>query len=145
MGFLKNALFVCSLSSLIGCSSLNCGPQSPGTGYALTGTNTVVVGISLGKDGIPQESYKDVVLHPGQKVLYAGPDEFSIVFKNNKTPNSKVENPSRGGVVVIEIPKDIFERKEFLKEFRETNQLVFDYGIRANGKELDPPMIIRPH
>ncbi len=129
--------------SLGGCSSVNCDPEKLRTGYALPGTKTVVVGIGIDEKGIPKETFKDVVAYPGQKVLYAGPDEFSIIFKNRKTPNSKVENPSVNGVVIIEIPLDILERKEFVEEFRKNNQIIFDYGIKANGKELDPPLIIR--
>lgn len=131
------------LMVLSGCASTDLGPEKLRTGYALPGTNTVVVGISIDKNGLPKETFKDVVAYPGQKVLYAGPDEFSIVFKNRKTPNRKVENVSSNGVVVIEIPLDILERKEFAEEFRKTNQVVFDYGIRSNGKELDPPLIVR--
>lgn len=131
------------LMAVCGCASTNSNHSQLRTGYALPGTNTVVVGIGIDKNGIPKETYKDVVAYPGQKVLYAGPDEFSIIFKNRKTPNRKIENPSSRGVVVIEIPKDILERKEFVEEFRKNNQLVFDYGIKANGKELDPPLIIR--
>jgi hypothetical protein len=130
-------------AALAGCASVDCEPDKLRTGYALPGTNTVVVGIGLDRDGIPKETFKDVVAYPGQKVLYAGPDEFSIIFKNRKTPNSKVENASVNGVVVIQIPEDIFERKEFAEEFRKNKQLVFDYGIRANGKELDPPLIVK--
>lgn len=128
---------------LSGCASNGCDPEKLRTGYALPGTNTVVVGIGIGKNGIPKETIKDVVAYPGQKVLYAGPDKFSIVFKDRKTPNRKVENASSNGVVIIEIPMDILERKEFVEEFRKNNQLVFNYGIKANGKELDPPLIIR--
>lgn len=144
MKYIKYLFVVCVFGLLSGCASMDCEPEKLHTGYALSGTETVVVGIGIDKDGMPKETYKDVVAHPGQKVLYAGPDEFSIIFKNRKTPNRKVENASSNGVVIIEIPKDIFERKEFIEEFRKNNQLVFDYGIKANGKELDPPMVIRP-
>ncbi len=136
--FLVGVLF-----SVVGCASVDRGPEKLRTGYALSGTNTVVVGIGIDKNGIPKETFKDVVVYPGQKVLYAGPDEFSIIFKNRKTPNRKVENASVEGVVVIKIPEDILERKEFAEEFRKNKQVVFDYGIKANGKELDPPLIVR--
>lgn len=142
MHFIK-LVFVGALFSFVGCASVDCEPDKLKTGYALSGTNTVVVGIGIDEKGIPKETFKDVVAYPGQKVLYAGPDEFSIIFKNRKTPNRKVENASVNGVVVIKIPEDILERKEFAEEFRKNNQLVFDYGIKANGKELDPPLIIR--
>lgn len=144
MHFIKLTLIVV-FTALAGCSSVNYEPDKLRTGYALPGTNTVVVGIGIDKNGIPKETFKDVVAYPGQKVLYAGPDEFSIVFKNRKTPNRKVENASSNGVVIIKIPKDILERKEFAEELRKTNQIVFDYGIRSNGKELDPPLIVKRH
>ncbi|WP_231591735.1 hypothetical protein [Cellvibrio sp. pealriver] len=144
MHFIKLVL-AGAVVSLVGCSSIDCDTNALKTGYALPGTNTVVVGIGLDKDGIPKETFKDVVAYPGQKVLYAGPDEFSIIFKNRKTPNRKVENASVNGVVVIQIPEDILEKKEFIEEFRKNNQLVFNYGIKANGKELDPPLIVKRH
>lgn len=140
---LKAFIFVVLMGFVSGCSALKCNPEKLKTGYALPGTNTVVIGISLDEKGVPKESYKDIVLYPGQKALFAGPDEFAIIFKNRKTPNGRVENKSSKGVVVIEIPKDILERKEYEEEFRKNNQLVFDYGIRVNGVELDPPMIIK--
>jgi hypothetical protein len=136
-------ILVGALFALVGCTSVDCEPNKLRTGYALPGTNTVVVGVGIDKNGIPKETFKNVVAYPGQKVLYAGPDEFSIIFKNRKTPNRKVENASSDGVVVIEIPADILERKEFAEEVRKTNQIVFDYGIRSNGKELDPPLIVK--
>ena len=143
MKHLKISATAALFTLLTACGSIDCKPQKPVTGYALPGTNTVVVGISLDKTGMPQESYKDIVAYPGQKVLYAGPDEFAIVFKNRKTPNGKIENISTRGVVTIQIPKDIFERKEFAEEARQFDYLTFDYGIRSNGKELDPPLIIK--
>lgn len=140
----KKIIFLTGLVTLLhGCASIDCESNKLRTGYALPGTNTVVVGVGLDKNGVPKETYKDVVAYPGQKVLYAGPDEFSIIFKNRKTPNRKVENASSNGVVIIEIPKDILESKEFSEEFRKTNQIVFDYGIKSNGKELDPPLIVK--
>lgn len=144
MNLIKYTLIVVCFCLFGGCASVDCEPDKLRTGHALPGTETVVVGISINKDGMPQESYKDVIVHPGQKVLYAGPDEFAIVFKNKKTPNGEVENKSSRGVVIIEIPEDIFKRPEFVEEFRKNNFLTFNYGIRANGKELDPPMIVHP-
>lgn len=134
------SLFFCA-AFLAGCGTNLCKPE---VASALPGTSTAVVGILIGKDGFPQETFKEVKVHPGQKVIYAGPDKFSIVFKNRKTPNGTIENESREGVVVIQIPDDIFERQEFLEEFRKNNSLTFDYGIRANGKELDPPLTVIP-
>jgi len=124
-----------------GCASSSCDPK---IGTPLPGTNTAVVGVYLQKDGTPRETVKEVVVHPGQNVLYAGPDEFSIVFKNRKTPNGNVENPSKEGVVLIKIPVDIFDKKEFLEEFRKNKSLVFDYGINVNGKNYDPPLRVVP-
>lgn len=142
MYHLKLISIMFGVTLLAGCASLDC---KPGDAHVLPGTNTAVVGIFINKDGFPQETTKEVVVRPGQRVFYAGPDRFSIVFKNRKTPNGKVENESANGVVVIEVPRDIFERKEFIEEFRKNNYLTFNYGIRANGKELDPPLKVIPH
>lgn len=121
-----------------------CDFNKPEVGRALPGTNTAVVGVFLDKDGVPKETVKEVVVHPGQNVLYAGPDEFKIVFKNRKTPNGEVDNSSVDGVVLIKIPEDIFERKEFAEEFKENKSLEFDYSIWVNGKEYDPPIRVVP-
>jgi hypothetical protein len=143
MKYIKIAVVTSIITLLSACGTMDCKPQKPTTGHALPGTNTVVVGISIDKNGMPQESYKDVVAYPGQTVLYAGPDQFSIVFKNKKTPNGKIENKSARGVVMIKIPEDIFEKREFAEEAKKFDYLTFDYGIRTNGKELDPPLIVR--
>ncbi|MES2676147.1 MAG: hypothetical protein V4660_18055 [Pseudomonadota bacterium] len=143
MHYIKLTIIVTVLAILGGCASIDCKPDKLRTGYALPGTNTVVIGVSLDKNGIPKESFKDIVLYPGQTALFAGPDEFAIVFKNKKTPNGRVENKSAGGTVAIKIPEGILEQAEFVEEFRKNDSLTFDYAIRVNGRELDPPMIIK--
>lgn len=129
---------------MLGFSGYAVSECNPEIGRALPGTNTAVVGIFLDKDGTPKETVKEVIVHPGQSVLYAGPDKFKIVFKNKKTPNRVVSNSSKDGVVLIKIPKDIFEKKEFIEEFRKNKSLVFDYSIWVNGKEYDPPIRVFP-
>lgn len=137
--FLRRFFLMFLIFLILGCTHA---PKKP-TGRVLPETNTAVVGVYL-KDGIPQETVKEVVVNPGNKVLYAGPDEFSIIFKNRKTPNRKVENKSEGGVVIIEIPSDIFEQKQFLEEFKRNRSLVFNYGIKVGDKEIDPPIKVVP-
>lgn len=141
MRLFKFLAIVFGVVFVVGCASNRC---ELGAASALAGTDTAVVGIGIDKNGYPKEVYSEVVLHPGQKVIYAGPDRFSIIYKNKKSPTGKVKYDSVNGVVVIEVPNDIFERKEFVEEFRKNKKLVFDYGISANGKELDPPLSIIP-
>lgn len=141
MKLLKFVMCMFFLLGLSGCAVSECKPE---IGRALPGTNTAVVGIFLDKNGTPKETVKEVIVHPGQNVLYAGPDKFKIVFKNKKTPNRVVSNPSKDGVVLIKIPTDIFEKKEFIEEFRKNKSLVFDYSIWVNGKEYDPPIRVFP-
>lgn len=143
MYYIKLASVLFFMAILGGCASIECKPQEGRAGYALPGTNTAVVGVSLDQTGTPQVQVQKIVLYPGQRVLFAGPDEFSIFFKNRKTPNGKIENPSREGVVVIAIPEDILEQKEFVEEFRKNDSVTFKYGIRVNGKELDPEIVIK--
>lgn len=111
--------------------------------YALPGTSTAVVGIGVDKNGVPLETVKEIVLRPGQKVILAGPDKFQIKFKKEKSPSGQVYFESRDGVITITVPKDIFDNPEFAKEERENKYLRFDYSIFVNGRELDPPLIIK--
>lgn len=131
------------LSCFGGCSVAQTSSDNLSVSYALRGTNTAVVGIAVDKKGYPVETVKEIVLTPGQKVVFAGPDEFSVVFKNKKTPTRKVKYMSSKGVIRIEVPKDILERPEFSEELKRNSYLKFNYSIFVNGKELDPPLIIK--
>lgn len=131
--------------SMAGCAVAQSSPSKLPTAYALEGTRTAVVGIAVNRKGVPKETVKEIVLYPGQKVILAGPDRFLISFKNNKTPDEKkkIKFESNDGVVSLYIPKDILEKPEFVEEFKRNNYLRFDYSIGVNGRELDPPIVIR--
>lgn len=142
----KNLLFLSAIFfQLSGCAIAENKPTKLVSAYAVPGTNTAVVGIGLDRKGVPLETVKEVVLKPGQKVVFAGPDKFDIVFKNRKTPTQLLKYESSGdGVVSIVIPRDILKRPEFLEEYKKNKFLTFNYAIRSNGKELDPPLIVKP-
>lgn len=133
-------LLVCIMN---GCAATQSRTDKLPSSYALKGTNTAVVGIALDKTGFPVETVKEIVLHPGQRVVFAGPDRFEIIFKNKKSPNRQIKHDSKNGVVIVSIPKDILEKQEFAEEYRKNSFLRFDYSIIVNGKELDPPMVIK--
>lgn len=118
-------------------------PKKLPVSYALPGTTTAVVGIAINKEGVPQETVREIVLLPGQKVLFAGPDRFQIVFKDKKSPNSLIRQDSKDGVITVNIPKDILDRGQYVEEFKKNNYIKFNYSIIVNGKELDPPLIIK--
>lgn len=139
MHYLKLGVVSLFVIFLVSCSSVD----RRKIAAVLPGTNTAVVGISLDKNGMPKEQFSEVVLAPGQKVLFAGPDEFTIIFKDKKTPNRKIENPSSSNVVVIQIPNGILEQREFAEEFRRAGEVRFRYGIRVKDKELDPTIVIK--
>ncbi len=111
--------------------------------YALKGTSTAVVGIALDDKGYPLETVRAVVLKPGQRVVFAGPDEFQIAFKDKKAPDGKLNYRSEKGVVAVSIPKDIFDKPEYARELVKNKSLEFNYAIRVNGRELDPPIIVK--
>lgn len=159
MGVVRFILMMIFMVSVNGCIAANVQPEGVAgkniqaetatrknlpTSYALKGTRTAVVGIAINKDGLPQETIKEIVLLPGERVVFAGPDRFEVVFKNKKAPNRKIKYESQDGVIIVTIPKDIFKKGDFVEEFRKNKYLKFDYSILINGKELDPPMIIRP-
>lgn len=118
-------------------------PRKLPISYALQGTSTAVVGIAIDTKGYPLETVKAIVLTPGQKVIFAGPDEFQISFKNKKSPTPKVNYKSERGVITVEIPKDILERAEYKREYIKNKSVEFNYAIRINGRELDPPIIVK--
>lgn len=126
-----------------GCSAISSEIKNHHTVYPMVGTNTAVVGIGVDKQGIPFVAAREIIVEPGQKILFAGPDEFIVTFKNKKSPNRKIDNPSRSGVVKIEVPSEILEQREFVEEYRKNGQLKFNYGVIVNGKELDPEIIVR--
>lgn len=140
--FIKS-IALCGVFVIAGCSVVSSEIKNHHTVYPMEGTNTAVVGIGVDKSGVPFVAAKEIIVAPGQKVLFAGPDEFVVTFKNKKSPNRKIDNPSRGGVVKIEVPSEVFEQREFVEEYRKNGQLKFNYGVIVNGKELDPEIIVR--
>ncbi len=143
MKCMKLVTVIMLLGIFSGCASAGNKTDRLPSSYALQGTSTAVVGIALDKTGFPLETVKEVILQPGQKVIFAGPDRFVIIFKDKKAPNRKIKYESVNGVVTVVIPKDIFEKPEFIAEYRKNKFLKFDYAINVNGRELDPPMIIK--
>lgn len=131
------------LSFLGGCASTASISESHATGYALKGTETVVVGVPVDKNGVPEAIYEKIVVYPGQKIIFAGPDRFSIFFKGGKYPNKDREIISTRGVVLINIPLDILDRREYRDELSKNNFIKFNYGIRVGNKELDPEIIVK--
>ncbi|MES2824189.1 MAG: hypothetical protein V4732_11350 [Pseudomonadota bacterium] len=137
MHYVKLFLFSAVLLMSGGCASQNCKPVK---GAVLPGTDTAIVGLYLDKEGFPQSSVDPVTVRPGQKIIFAGPDKFEIFFKDPKSFIGKVEYRSENGIVIIEVPRDIFEqaRKEGKSTSGAIKELLYRYGIRANGKVTDP-------
>ena len=89
MDFLKYAVLAAALLSSSVFASEYCNKKEC---RALPGTNTIVISISIDENGYPQPSLMDeMTLHPGQKIVFAGPDEFTIFFKEGKSPFKKSE------------------------------------------------------
>ncbi len=110
----------------------------------ISGTNTIVITISVDEEGNPLPSITELlVLKPGQRIVFAGPEEFSIFFKDQKTPFKESEFKSKEGVVTLKVPEKIFEDKRFFDESYRESGISFNYGVRVNGREFDPPIIIR--
>ena len=110
----------------------------------ISGTNTIVITISVDEEGNPLPSVTELlVLKPGQRIVFAGPEEFSIFFKDQKTPFKESEFKSKEGVVTLKVPEKIFEDKRFFDESYRESGISFNYGVRVNGREFDPPIIIR--
>lgn len=131
------------LGFISGCSASQTRTTKLPVSYALPGTTTAVVGIAIDKKGLPMETVREIVLKPGEKVIFAGPDRFLIAFKNKKAPTEKLRYESGNGVITVVIPKDILDKPLYAEEYRKNKSVRFDYSIIINGKELDPPIIIK--
>lgn len=145
----RKVLIVSMLCFFAGCASAvdrkgsSVNTERLPTSYALKGTSTAVVGIAIDDKGYPLETVKEIILKPGQRAIFAGPDEFQIIFKDKKIPNNKTTYRSVSGTVTVDVPKDILDRPEFREEFAKTKQIRFNYAIRVKDRELDPPFIIK--
>ncbi len=141
MNYFKVFLFSSMLLVLGGCASKDC---KPGAGKVLKGTDTALVGLYIDDKGYPQAIVKSVVVYPGQKIIFAGPDQFDILFKDNKSPIDAMEIRSSRGLVTIEVPIDIFERKQRESKSADAkDELRFNYGIRVKDKVTDPEVVVR--
>lgn len=130
------------LLALCGCANLGCKLDVKA---ALQGTDTAIVGLYIDDKGFPQPTVGRVNVYPGQKILFAGPNTFDIFFKDKVSPIGDLVVQSSNGVVIIEIPMDIFEREQRKSKMVDTKgELVYRYGIRANGKVTDPEIGVRP-
>jgi hypothetical protein len=142
MSMMKFGLVVGVVSLMSGCATQMCKTND----VALSGTDTAIVGLYIDKKGYPQPSVQTVSVYPGQRVLFAGPKQFDIIFKEQKSPNGKLEMTSKDGVVVVDVPRDIFDREKSATRANPDSrkELLFHYGIKANGKETDPTIRIMP-
>ena len=117
---------------LIGaCSNLN---QPKKEGHVLPGTRTAVNDIYV-REGKPAVRYNTVVLKNGQRIVFAGPDEFRIVFKNESlfedaSDNEPGDYRSRDGIIILRVSDE--------KTARLKDGTVFKYSVFVNGVELDP-------
>jgi len=110
----------------------------------VSGTKTVVVGLPLDKNGAPDKKIADfkIIMNPGQKIVFAGPEKFSVFFKNRKSPTDLIKNNSRDGVVTIRIPRDLLDKPIYQDELKKNGFVEFNYGVDVEGKEIDPKIII---
>lgn len=131
---------------VVGCSSFaaNLTRDHKDAIRAIPGTETVIVGLPLNAERAPDKSLLKlkIVVYPGQKIVFAGPEKFDIFFKERKSLNKRINNLSSDGVVIIQVPRDLLDRPEYREELAKTESVKFNFGIRANGSEIDPQIIV---
>ena len=146
MKFSSKSLIVCAAVFLSACSTVKDHKdiRNDSVYKAVAGTKTVVVGLPLDGSGAPDKKIEkfEIIMAPGQKVVFAGPEKFSIFFKERKSPVDAVETGSKDGVVIIKIPRDILDNPKYQEELKNNGSLVFNYGVNVNGKIIDPRIII---
>jgi hypothetical protein len=137
-------LYAFSFVLVSGCSTAGDGRDVKGVFTPLPGTKTAIVGLPLNQDGTPKESISKFTIYayPGGRVVFAGPEQFDIYFKNKKSPSGVLRKASSDGVVVVEIPKNIFDLPEFKDEYKRNKSVTFNFGLITGGKDIDPKIII---
>jgi hypothetical protein len=142
--FSSNMLIVGAvLLSLSGCATVDCEKNT--TGKVLAGTSTALVGLYLDDKGYPQASVNTVIISPGQRIVFSGPKEFDIFFKDKKSPVEQFELSARDSVLTLDIPEDVFAQEGRDDPSSQDNkELSYKYGIRVNGKETDPEIRVIP-
>lgn len=138
-------LAVGAVVSLSGCVSVNC--DKPKTGTVLPGTPNAMVGLYIDQKGFPRSTVETVEVAPGQNIVFVGPEEFEIFLKDGRSPLPKNELSvsTKTGSLTIRIPKDVFEQEDRDDPSNQgKDEIIYNYGIRANGKETDPQILIRP-
>jgi len=135
-------IFSAALLCLASCKTLDCKPKS---GSVLQGTNTATVGLYIDKNGYPQADVQDVTVAPGQRIVFVGPNQFEILFKDQRSPIENLEVRTSNGILTIDIPKDVFDKEDRKNpENKGKNEIIYRYGIRVNGKTTDPSIHISP-
>lgn len=144
MNYMKISMLFLTVCFFTGCEHLH---NSKKQGKVLPGTDTAVVGIYIDDKGYPQASVDTVNVIPGQRIFFAGPRRFEIIFKDQRSPVGKLELSSVDGSIVLDIPRDIFERNKTTTTVSAADvskELIYRYGIRVDGKLTDPIIHISP-
>jgi len=128
------------LALLAGCmdstKSIAPGPD----GVACSGnvqSGPVYIRVSYLPDGTPQLSTLDCAIHSGTDVTWIGPDDEPVQFKIR----FKAAPPTASGERMFDAEKDgdTYKVRRTLAGAKGT----YPYAVMANGKELDPAIIIR--
>lgn len=136
-------VFFIAATIFSGCASIECAKKD---GEVLQRTDTAVVGFYLDEKGYAHPTVDQVTVRPGQRVIFVGPPRFDVFFKDGRGPTEKLEFSSENGIIIIDIPKDIFERNKRSSTDKDVviRELLFRYGIRVNGLVTDPTIRVIP-
>ncbi len=114
------AALLLSLWLLSGCSHLVLGPGIPGT-------STKVVKVLL-KNGNPRVDNNTITVIPGDRVIFVGPDTYSIDFPEG-TPFNMAKFSATNAVINVRVSQNAKPRK-------------YKYNVRVGDKVLDPHVIV---
>ncbi len=115
--------------------SVGCASTTEVITFPLKGTNTAVVRIMLDQRGMPSVAEETVVIKSGQRVVWVGPKEFSIIFPEG-SPFEQDEFRTDDAVIKAEVPRN--SDKRILKGEK---KIKFKYDIRVGDMVLDPHVI----
>lgn len=103
---------------------------------ALPGNGVVAVDVFLDESKTPVVVKPKVYLKPNQRVLFVGPNNFSIEFIKG-SPFPKYQYAAKNSIIDLQVPADVFKGVD-----PSIKVLVFKYNVIIDGNLLDPLIVI---
>jgi|GEM_PF-4210414 len=118
----------------------------------IPGTDTAMVIISIGEDGKPQVNVEVLDVYPGQRVVFVGPEAFTLVYREEfpyvrseaEKKSAASDNKSEAEVSTDDGVINFTVLEEYRDTIEDGETLLIKYDVIVAGVPLDPYVRIHP-